>query len=121
MDGKRLGEIVAGADAHGFDGGIDGGVGGHDNDDGVRMLSADPFEERDTAASGKFEVEEKDVDGTVLEDEACRGYGFGGLGGKAEVGGDLRAGAADGGVVVHDEDAELRYAVAIKIAAGEGG
>jgi hypothetical protein len=83
LEGEGLGEIVAGTGAHGFDGGVDGGEGGHDDDDGLGMLGVDVFEEREAAAPGDFEVEQKDVDGAVLEGEARGGDGVCRQGGKA--------------------------------------
>ena len=106
FEGEGLGEVVAGAGAHGFDGGVDGGEGGHDDDDGLGMVGVDVFEQREAAAAGELEVEQEDIDGAVLEGEAGGGDGVGGLGGEAEAGGDLGAGVADGGIVVDDQDAE---------------
>ena len=65
---EGLGEVVAGADAHGLDGGVDGGEGGHDDDDGVRVvLERDLFEEGEAAAAGELEVEQDEVDGAAGE------------------------------------------------------
>ena len=118
VESEGLGEVVAGADPHGFDRGVDGGVGRHHYDDGVGVLSANAFEQTEAAALGEFEVEQKDIDGAAGEDEAGSGYGFGDLGGIAEVGGDLGAGAADGSVIVDHQDAELGNAFAFELAGG---
>ena len=114
FEGEGLGEIVAGTDAHGLDGGVDGGEGGHDDDDGLGMLGANVFEQGEAAAAGKLEVEQEDVDGVVGQGEAGGGDGVGGLGGEAEAAGDLGAGVADGRVVVDDQDAERRKAVGVR-------
>ena len=116
FEGEGLGEIVAGTDAHGLDCGVDGGEGGHDDDDGLGMLDADVFEQREAAAAGDLEVEQEDVDGAVREGEAGGGDGLCGLGDEAEAGGDLGAGVADGAVVVDDQDAELGEAVGVDAA-----
>ena len=118
FEGEGLGEIVAGADAHGFDCGVDAGEGGHDDDDGLRVAGADVFEQREAAAAGQLEVEQEDVDGVVGEGEAGGGDGVGGLGGEAEAAGDLGAGVADRGVVVDDQDAERGEAIGVEAAGG---
>ena len=100
FEGEGLGEIVAGADAHGFDRRGDAGEGCHDDDDGLGMAGANVFEQREASAAGELEIEQEDIDGVVGQGETRGGDGFGGLGGEAEALGDLGAGVADGGVVV---------------------
>ena len=118
FEGEGLGEIVAGAGAHGFDCRVDGGEGGHDDDDGLGMVGVDVFEQREAAAAGKLEVEQEDIDGAVGEGEARGGDGVRGLGGEAEAVGDFGAGVADGGVVVDDQDTERGRVVGVGAAAG---
>ena len=118
FEGEGLGEIVAGAGAHGLDRRVDGGEGGHHDDDGLRMVGADVFEEREAAAAGKLQIEQENVDGAVLEGEARGGDGVCRLGGEAEAGGDFGAGVADGAVVVDDQDAEGWEAIGAGAACG---
>ncbi len=118
---EGLGEVVAGADAHGFDRGGDAGEGRHDDDDGLGMAGANVFEQRQTSASGELEIEQQDIDGAVGQGEARGGDGVGGLGGEAEALGDLGAGVADRGVVVDDQHAERRNVVGIDAARDGGG
>ena len=92
FEGEGLGEIVARAGAHGFDGGADGGEGGHDDDDCLWVVGVDLVEQGEAAAAGELEVEEDEVDLAVGEDVARGGEGVGGLGKEAEGGGDLSAG-----------------------------
>jgi len=120
FEGEGLGKIVAGAGAHGLYCRVDGGEGGHDDDDGLRVVGVDVFEEREAAAAGKLEVEQKDIDGTVLKGETCSGDGVRGLGGEAEAGGDFGTGVADGGIVVDDQNAEGRLAIGVGAASGPG-
>ena len=121
FEGKGLGEIVARAGAHGLDCRVDGGEGGHDDDDGLGMMGVDIFEERKATTAGKLEIEQKDIDGGVLEGEARGGDRVCGLGGEAEAGGDFGAGVANGGVVVHDQYAQCRETVSVGAASyGEG-
>jgi hypothetical protein len=82
------------------------------------MLGVDVFEEREAAAAGDFEVEQKDVDGAVLEGKAGGGDGVCGLGGEAEAGGDLGAGIADGWIVIYDQDAQGRESVGVHTVCG---
>ncbi len=77
------------------------------------MLDADIFEQREAAAAGELEVEQKDVDGAVGKGQPRGGDGVGGLRGEAQAGGNLGTGIADRAIIVDDQDAELWQAVGV--------
>ena len=105
----RLLDEVAGALAHGLDGEVDGGPGGHDDDGDARVVFADGGEEVEAflaggGVAGVVEVDEDGVEvggGEALEDEGRGAGGFEGvaLGAKEEL-----ESLEDVGLVVGDEE-----------------
>ena len=76
---ERLGDVVERAEPHRFDRALDGGVGGHDDDDRVRVPPADFGEHLEPGPVRKHEVEENDVVRLRLEGgEGARAVGRGG-------------------------------------------
>ena len=117
---EGLGEVVAGADAHGFDGGGDGGEGGHDDDGGVGVEGFDLFDERGAAEAVEAEVEQDDVDLVVAQQAAAFVEAVGGEDGEAEGAGGFGARGADGVVVVEDEEVEGGFFFAGELVPGRG-
>src|SRR5271154_1620308 len=104
LEEERLGDVVGGAHAGGFDGRVDRSVlrEHHENNFGVGVVdTADEFE---AAGPGELEVREDDIDGRLFED--VEGFLGGGHGSGAHAGlyGDVGAGFANAEFVIHDED-----------------
>ena len=113
---EGFGEVVFGAEAHGFDGVGDGGRGGHDDDGGIGVEGFDVFEQRESATgdgsgdAGGAQVHEDEID-LLVPDDGLGGAAFGGLDdGESHPAGDFAAGAADFEVFVDDEQMQLREA-----------
>ena len=82
---KRLENVVAGASLHGFDGGLDRAVGGHDDDGHVRVRAPDGLKEFEAAHAGQFEIGDDQIV-RLLAEHLQTGLGVGrGLGNEAFV------------------------------------
>ncbi len=105
---EGFGDEVEGAAAHGFDGGIDGAVGGHHEDErGVGELGGG-IDEIHAGVAAEAEVGEEEVDLFVFEDEE----GLGVVGGEVDVEIVFEGGAeafAGGAFVVNDEESREHF------------
>ncbi len=101
-----LGEEVGGAFLHGFDSGLDGAVGGEENDDEIGVGGAGATEELEAVGAGHAQVGEHEV-GRGVGDEAESGVGV--FGEADVVVGAKGAFESVAGVfvVVNDEDGGL--------------
>ena len=101
----RLGDEVAGAQAHRLHRGLHVGVAGQHDQLGVERDGAGPAQDVEAGVIGHLDVEQRDVE--VFASEA--GHALGGGGGLGHVGAglheDRRQDAPDLRVVVDDEDA----------------
>ena len=102
--GERLQDVVARADFHGFDGGFDRAVSGHDDDGrgGIRALYG--LQEFEAGHAGKLEIGDDEIE-VVFGEKLKAGFGVGGgLGDEAFVGELELEQAAKLGFVFDDED-----------------
>ena len=105
FDGERFGEVVAGAEAHGCDGGFDAFEGRHDDDAGGFGKRAGA-EEIEGVAVGQVKIDQGEIEAERVEKTAS----FGERGGFADVGVELaemsgEAFAENGVVVEHENSA----------------
>ena len=104
---EGLGDVVERALAHRLDRSFDGGVGGDDHDDGVRVPAADVAQDLEARAIREHEVEQDDVVRLGVEQR----QGFAGVGGRRHVAAFFfqqgLEDVADDLFVVHDQDPEV--------------
>jgi hypothetical protein len=111
LEGEGLGEVVAGADAHGLDRGGDGGEGGHHHHPDLGIAELDLLQQLQAAAAGELEVEQQHVHALALQGGERLRHAARGEGDQAHAGGDLATGLAHWRVVIDDQDAQRGHAL----------
>src|ERR1035441_6021553 len=101
--GKGLRNVVVGAELHGLDGGFDRSVAGHNGDFDAGMGALDLFQEFDSGHARHDHIGEDHVDGLFLEQGEGGGAALGFEAGEAERFADGHAEAADGLLVIDNQ------------------